>query len=195
MKNLEQIQEENRKAIILANNPEAKSYEEALEMELDLSCIISRYDIGVWGHLATKFYYKLDSFRRNKDTGNHDFIFINYGFQNLGEGWVDEDIDYTIIEKQKLIKELTYTQPEYRGQVQTKIIGKPLTLNRVLMCIRKANHNIKFVGGDYTNEMIFVLYDDENCSSIEADWDLTKPTLEEQTEDCQREINKLLTND
>jgi hypothetical protein len=30
MKNLEQIQEENRKSIILANNPEAKDYEEAL---------------------------------------------------------------------------------------------------------------------------------------------------------------------
>jgi hypothetical protein len=30
MKTLEQIQEENRRFIIMANNPEAKSYEEAL---------------------------------------------------------------------------------------------------------------------------------------------------------------------
>jgi hypothetical protein len=48
MKNLEQIQEENRKSIILANNPEdydeAKDYEEALEMELDIGCIIARHD-------------------------------------------------------------------------------------------------------------------------------------------------------
>ena len=31
MKHLKKIQEENREAIILANNPEAKSYEGALE--------------------------------------------------------------------------------------------------------------------------------------------------------------------
>ena len=32
MKHLKKIQEENREAIILANNPEAKSYEGALEI-------------------------------------------------------------------------------------------------------------------------------------------------------------------
>ena len=37
-KTIEQIQEENRKLIIRANNPEAKSYEEALEMELGFGC-------------------------------------------------------------------------------------------------------------------------------------------------------------
>ena len=34
MKTLKQIQEENREFIIMANNPKAKSYDEALEMEL-----------------------------------------------------------------------------------------------------------------------------------------------------------------
>jgi len=47
-KTIEQIQEENRKLIILANNPEAKSYEEALEQELGFSsciCSIVLFDI------------------------------------------------------------------------------------------------------------------------------------------------------
>ena len=35
MKTLEQIQEENRKAIIMANNPAAKDYDEALEVEIE----------------------------------------------------------------------------------------------------------------------------------------------------------------
>ena len=43
-KSLEQIQEENRKAIIMANNPEAKTYEEALKMELEFSCELSIND-------------------------------------------------------------------------------------------------------------------------------------------------------
>jgi hypothetical protein len=43
MKTLEQIQEENRKAIIMANNPSAKDYDEALEMELGVGC---RFDSG-----------------------------------------------------------------------------------------------------------------------------------------------------
>ena len=36
MQELKQIQEENRKAIILANNPEAKSYEEAFILHFGL---------------------------------------------------------------------------------------------------------------------------------------------------------------
>jgi len=31
-KTLQQIQEENRKAVVMANHPEAKSYEEALKL-------------------------------------------------------------------------------------------------------------------------------------------------------------------
>ena len=38
MKTLQKIQEENRKFIIMANNPSAKTYDEALEMELSFSC-------------------------------------------------------------------------------------------------------------------------------------------------------------
>jgi hypothetical protein len=40
MKTLKQIQEENRKFIIMANNPTAKTYDEALEMELGYGCIV-----------------------------------------------------------------------------------------------------------------------------------------------------------
>ena len=45
MKTLDQIQEENRKAIIMANNPEAQSYEEALHDELGFNCVVFSKDI------------------------------------------------------------------------------------------------------------------------------------------------------
>ena len=132
MKNLEQIQEENRKAIILANNPEAKDYDEALEMEEQRVIQNSLFTSG-----------------------------------------------------NTIIKEYIVPNNFIVG------LGKPLTLDRVLIAVRKLNPNISFVGGDYANEMFFKDWDNEE--SEEVDWDLTKPTLEEQTEETQRAINKLLT--
>jgi hypothetical protein len=41
MQELKQIQKKNRKAIIMACNPKARTYEEALEMELGIGCIAS----------------------------------------------------------------------------------------------------------------------------------------------------------
>tara|TARA_R110000822_G_scaffold6177_1_gene26110 strand:- start:859 stop:1446 length:588 start_codon:yes stop_codon:yes gene_type:complete len=187
MKTIKEIQDFNRRKIICAVH-NTEDYEEALEMELGLSCIISRYDIGMWGHLATKLYYKLDSFRRNKNTGNKDFIFINYGFQKLGESWIGENIDYCIIEKQKLIKELTYTNPEYRGQVQTQIIGKPLTLSRVLQVI---GHRIAKIEPHRLLGGCLIFYRLPDYQEF-LTWDLTKETLEEQTEETQEAVAKLL---
>ena len=66
-------------------------------------------------------------------------------------------------------------------------------LAQVLIAVRKLNPNISFVGGDYTNEMFFKDWDNEESS--EVDWDLTKPTLEEQTEETQLSIAKLLGYD
>ena len=54
-----------------------------------------------------------------------------------------------------------------------EIIGKPITLNRVLLAVIKSYNEIRN-------------FDLDN-------WDLTSETLEEQTEETQREINKLLT--
>jgi hypothetical protein len=38
------IQEQNREFIIMANNPTAKTYEEALEMELGFGCEVRKMD-------------------------------------------------------------------------------------------------------------------------------------------------------
>lgn len=54
-----------------------------------------------------------------------------------------------------------------------EIIGKPITLNRVLLAAIKSYNEIRY----------FVL----------DNWDLTSETLEEQSEETQREINVLLT--
>jgi len=198
-KDIKQIQEENRKLILEAVH--GCDYEEALEKELGLGCIICRYNIGMWGHLATKLYYKLDSFRINKNTREHDFIFINYGFQNLGEAWVGEDIDYLIIEKEKLIKELNYKAPEYEGRVQTKIKGKPLTLDRVLLALQSHHEEILAETSTPCTSCFGILleslvkYTEEQDIDIICNWDLTKQTLEEQTEESQRTINELLTKE
>ena len=102
MKTLKQIQSENREAVIMANNPKVKTYEEALEMEL----------------------------------------------------------------------------------------GKPLTLNRVLISLKSME--IGYLDGSLfqIDSNIDNRYSDEK--KIICDWDLTKETLEEQSEETQREINKLL---
>lgn len=99
------IQEQNREFIIMANNPEAKTYEEALEMELGFGCII-----------------------------------------------------------------------------QTDIIGKPLTLNRVLIAFKSVYLD------KYKN--IISLRRDKYEDYI--DWDLTKETLEEQSEEVQIAINEMI---
>jgi hypothetical protein len=70
-----------------------------------------------------------------------------------------------------------------------ELTGKPLTLDRVLIFIRKNSHNLSFCGGDFVNEMFFKNWDD--MDSLEIDWDLTKPTLEQQTEETQLAIAKL----
>jgi len=122
MKTIKQIQEESRKIIILANNPEAKSYDEALEMELE-------------HHHITRLDGKM-------------FNYLN------GE----------------------------------EIIGKPLTLSRVLISL-KSKHLIISTAG-YVCKRI----GDSEYQNI-CYWDLTKETLEEQTEEAQRAINKLLKHD
>ena len=69
------------------------------------------------------------------------------------------------------------------------IIGKPLTLNRVLIALQ--SQEIGFLDG-----FLFELEDkgyDGMMEQMICKWDLTKETLEEQTEETQRAINKLLT--
>lgn len=119
MKTIKEIQEENRKAIILANNPEAKDYDEAVL--LDIGC------------------------------------------------------------SEKLAK----TRPDLAKDWK----GKPLTLDRVLL----ASKDFGELNEDgcslhkFGNEL-HINFDDGNYIV----WNLTKETLEEQSEETQRVINKII---
>ena len=155
-KTLEQIQEENRKAIIMANHPEAKSYEEALEMELGFGC---------------KFYSELDT-------------------KNI--------VTIYDITTEREFKVFLGRSPEpfqdirvYHDPLDSKIgiIGKPLTLNRVLIALSHKHYGVDMVEEDQHSLMIYKKPYNEWIT-----WDLTKETLEEQSEDCQRKINELLND-
>jgi hypothetical protein len=144
MKTLEQIQEENRKAIILANNPEAKDYDEALEMELGVGC---RFDSGE----SVFFIFR--------ETMEHLY------FSQEGDFWIEK------------------LRPEHIKD--HRIIGKPLTLDRVLIGASKVSltYYPHSNGLNLNSHIIWELL---------AMWNLTKPTLEDQSEETQRVINKLL---
>ncbi len=152
MKTLEQIQEENRKFIIMANNPTAKTYEEALEMELldQIPCLV-------------KIKY-------NRDENEYDRL-IFYTLQN-------ED-------GQELVEMGGGRIPRKRV---SRVVGGLLTLNRVLNAFKSME-----IG--YLNGSLFQIdtnidsrYEDEK--KIICEWDLTKETLEGQSEETQRKFNE-----
>ena len=158
MKTLEQIQEENRKAIIMANNPAAKDYDEALEVEIEYGCKI--YD------LKHTFFGVPDPTEMTLISGDfkQDNVgsFLHYrGDPTIKVGFKD------------LLNKNDY-----------KITGKPLTLDRVLIALNKT----KQVGFDCNGYFI----DPVGFEYTDYAWDLTKTTLEDQSEETQRAINKLL---
>ncbi len=89
-----------------------------------------------------------------------------------------KNYDYTIIDEDNF--------KISREQI-TEIIGKPLTLSRVLLALKdkKIGFSDKDLGAIWKGEYI---YDD-----YIYEWDLTKETLEEQSEETQRGINSYLT--
>jgi len=162
MKTLKQIQEENRKFIIMANNPTAKSYEEALEMELGVGCIASVNDNDPQPIIAQGFDYdkqeKVFGFTYAKDIEStcDDSIFF---FPNCSD---------------------------------LKIIGKPLTLNRVLIAL-KHYVDYELLDMSLTLRNSGTVYGGINGTIEFFKWDLTKETLEGQSEETQREINELIS--
>ena len=150
MQELKQIQEENRKAIIMACNPEAKSYEEALKMELK----------------------KLNNNPAREYILNGDEVFfINYELDD------------------------PYDNLEYMSSVDY-FESQIITLNRVyrLIALSEKLYQLEFWQEIYKTELHFlkmVRYCDARIEeSIIFKWDLTKETLEEQSKETQREINK-----
>jgi len=150
-KTLQQAQEENRKAIIIANNPEAQSYEEALHDELGFNCVVF-----------------------SKDNCYYEKIL----YQDEGLYWTEQSCAIG-------------SRSDIEDPNQYKIIGKPLTLDRTLIALHYINYTKHFLESE---EYII----DDNFISLSWDgifikWDLTKSTLEEQSEETQRQVNKLLT--
>ena len=150
-KSLEQIQKENRKAIIMACNSESKSYEEALKMELGFGCELW---IGDRVTIIVDIYDMTD---------NRYFK----AFDTKSGCIIENDLEYL---------------------TQEEILGKSLTLDRILLTLSK----IQELQDQYWfrcegNSFIFQYYDDEIII-----WNLTKPTLEMQTKEVQRSINKIL---
>ena len=82
----------------------------------------------------------------------------------------------------------------YHNEI-TEIIGKPLTLSRVLLALKDKEigyydsglgyieYEKKLFSHDWYYEVRYICY-----------WDLTKETLEEQSEETQRKVNKLFNN-
>ena len=100
-----------------------------------------------------------------------------------------ENYDYTITD--------TDTFKISRDQI-IKIIGKPLTLSRVLLALK--DEEIGFYDnclGEVWKGHIYdwdIKEDRPDRLYYFCDWDLTKETLEEQSEETQRKINKLFNN-
>lgn len=83
----------------------------------------------------------------------------------------------------------------YHEIISKSFYSKPLTLSRVLLALKDKQigfywHSLAYIwsaGQDYG------YYKEDNVEYI-CDWDLTKETLEEQSEETQRAINKLFNN-
>lgn len=160
MKTLKQIQKENRKAIIMACNPGAKTYEEALEMELSVGCVVI--------DILNQFFGSPDPTPMTliEDTGDDSFYFTHYRASPV----------------------LEFKKEEILDKNRFEIIDKPLTLNRILIAFNKYNSHISW---DYeTKHDIFI--SSKKNTHPRATWDLTKETLEEQLEETQICVWKLL---
>jgi hypothetical protein len=169
-KSLEQIQEENRKFILEAIH--GCSYEEALKKELGFNCeVIARVYHHPQRHIIDNLICYFDG----------DYL----RFKELVGDISTKDLTETGLKNLE-----DYESTRYRI---IQIIGKPLTLSRVLLAL-KSKENL-FNPKRYeiclgTTKLFYYDY----SKNIELVLDLTKETLEEQTEETQRDVNKLITN-
>ena len=122
MKTLQKIQEQNRKFIIMANNPTAKTYDEALEMELSFGCELLVND-------NILCYVNEDPVYNDEKP-----IFNKYILEEVREISTGR---FTKIDKFKLIG-----CDNLRDFKDVKIIGKPLTLDRVLIALNNTTSYI-----------------------------------------------------
>ena len=179
-KSLEQIQIENRKFILEAIH--GCSYEEALKKELGFGCeVIAR----IWGTLRLT---TINNLTCCLDREYGDYL----RFRELVGDISIKDLTDEGLERLK-----EYQDARHRI---IEIIGKPLTLSRVLLAFK--NKEVKTCYGD---EIIFNIAGSQFCGlSVEDEeryattytlygiclWNLELEALEEQTEETQRGLNK-----
>jgi len=158
MTKLEELQKENRKFIIMANNPTAKTYEEALEIDQKpIRDALSRNLVGA---------YWCDRVWEGWQVGTMtEDDFSEIGCEDGDDGFED------------LVNDLY----------------KPLTLNRVLIALSGLACNLCLLDVD-ENYNIFIKLDDPFSDVGSFYWDLTKETLEEQSEETQKEINRIINS-
>ena len=166
-KSLEQIQIENRKFILEAIH--ACSYEEALKKELGFGCeVIAR----IWGNLLRSTIDNL--------TCCFDGDYLRFR-ELVG------DISIRDLTDEGLERLKEYQDARHRI---IEIIGKPLTLSRVLLAISKHGYYDDIWFGDLYGDSYEMLEFDLKGVSF----DLTKETLEEQSEETQRGLNKFFND-
>lgn len=165
-KSLQEIQKENRKLILEAIH--GTSYQEALQEELGFGCkVIAR----VWNNIGT---YIID---------NLTCFFDGYclRFRDLVGDISKKDLTDDGL---KNLKE--YESAKHRI---LSIIGKPITLNRVLKGIDPFG-NYGCIAGH-----ICKVNRKKATYAFICEWNLEIEELEEQSEETQRGINQLLTGE
>lgn len=169
-KTLEQIQEENRKFILEAIH--CCSYEEALKKELEFGCKV------------------IDKKHRFFGESSPEEMTLIYG-----DGVDGEESDPLYFLHLRGDPFLNFSNKDIFNKDRFEIIGKPLTLSRVLLAIWKSDKY--YYKSSFDKDQKEMWFDPEFHAlkfGSGVSFDLTKETLEEQSEETQRKINELFTN-
>ena len=106
---------------------------------------------------------------------------------------VKDKTEILTIDKSVKICDITglfvFTGDDKKPSEIIEIIGKPITFDRVLLAIQFSNIEIEC--DRFVFKKLTISYSIYKIDKF--DWDLTKDTLEKQSEETQREINKILT--
>ena len=158
-KPIEQIQKENRKFILEAIH--GCSYEEALKKELSFGCSVIDKKHQFFGELAPE-----------------EMTLV------YGNGVDDEEADHFYFLHYRGNPCVSFSKQDIFDKDRFEIIGKPLTLDRVLLGLSLKDTAQVQPEPKFYNRFLITL----NGYA----WDLTLSTLEKQSEETQRAINKIL---
>ena len=161
-------------------------------MALEFGCEISLYSIGMWGHKASNYYYKVIS-EKNLEGGNcmdRVLLLIDNGFQESGVGWkpkvgYPETLEITSYwDKRNTESEYELTKGNFHKDF--KILGKPITLAVVLLALDLGNRCEE--NNDTENQTCWCL---ENTGQICRDWNLSEDNFNDQSEETKTFIGEL----